>query len=250
MKMRHIPAKCLHVSTPTWWLESRFHFSFAEYYNPANQEFGVLRVLNDDLVKPQAGFGTHGHRDMEIFTYIVDGKLTHRDSIGTSETLGRGSVQYMSAGTGIRHSEMNNGDDLLRFLQIWIKPDRYGLKPNYGSRVFKKDDRHNKLQHVLTDFKRYESEKDAGEGVIPIHQDCNIYVSEADAGVVQDFVLAKKRQAYMVCIEGKLSLSEKVQLDFRDAVEITAGAVEDLPLKLKADENVGAHYIIIEMALA
>lgn len=90
----------------------------------------------------------------------------------------------------------------------------------------RKDDRHNKLQHVLTDFKRYESEKDAGEGVIPIHQDCNIYVSEADAGVVQDFVLAKKRQAYMVCIEGKLSLSEKVQLDFRDAVEVCIVGME------------------------
>ncbi|KAG0557093.1 hypothetical protein KC19_11G101600 [Ceratodon purpureus] len=247
--MKYIPAKNLHVSTPTWWLESRFHFSFAEYYNPANEEFGVLRVLNDDLVKPKAGFGTHSHRDMEIFTYIVDGKLTHKDSIGTSETLGRGSVQYMSAGTGIRHSEMNNNDSLLRFLQIWIKPDQRGLKPNYGSRVFKKEDRHNKLQHVLTDFKRYENEKDLGEGVIPIHQDCNMYVSEADPGVNQDFLLAKKRQAYVVCIEGKLSVSDSVHLETRDAVEIKAGKTENLPLQFKADAHAGAHFLIIEMAL-
>lgn len=248
--MKPIPASSLYVSTPTWWLESRFHFSFAEYYNPENAEFGVLRVLNDDLVKPKAGFGTHSHRDMEIFTYVVNGSLTHKDSIGTSETLGRGAVQYMSAGTGIRHSEMNNNDELLRFLQIWIKPERHGLKPNYGSRIFKKEDRHNTIQHVVTDFNRYEGEKDLGEGVIPIHQDCNIYVSEADAGVDQQFVLSKGRQAYLVCIEGKLSISDLVNLNIRDAVEIQAKASEDLPLQLKADKDAGAHFLLIEMALA
>ncbi|KAG0608678.1 hypothetical protein M758_8G123800 [Ceratodon purpureus] len=221
MTMRPIPANSLYVSTPTWWLESRFHFSFAEYYNSEKSDFGVLRVLNDDLVKPKAGFGTHSHRDMEIFTYVVDGNLTHKDSIGTSETLERGAVQYMSAGTGIRHSEMNNNDELLRFLQIWIKPERRGLKPNYGSRVFKKEDRHNKIQQVVTDFKKFESENDSGEGVIPIHQDCNIYVSEADPAVDQDFVLSKGRQAYLVCIEGKLSVSDLVHLDTRDAVEVS-----------------------------
>jgi redox-sensitive bicupin YhaK (pirin superfamily) len=250
MTMRHIPANSLYVSTPKWWLESRFHFNFAEYYNPANSEFGVLRVLNDDLVKPNAGFGTHSHRDMEIFTYVVQGNLTHKDSIGTSETLGRGAVQYMSAGSGIRHSEMNSSDELLRFLQIWINPNTRGLKPNYGSRIFNKEDRHNKIQHVLTDFNKIEGEKDSGQGVIPIHQDCNIYVSEADPGVAQDFVLSKNRQAYLVCIEGKLSVSDLVNLDTRDAVEIRAKISEDMLLQLKADKDVGAHFLLIEMALA
>jgi redox-sensitive bicupin YhaK (pirin superfamily) len=248
--MRHIPEKNLHVSTPTWWLESRFHFSFAEYYNPQNAEFGVLRVLNDDLVKPKSGFGTHPHRDMEIFTYIVEGKLTHKDSIGTSESLGRGAVQYMSAGTGIRHSEMNNGQEMLRFLQIWIKPNRSGLKPNYGSRVWKQEDRHNKIQHVVTSFDKYASDKDLGEGVIPINQDCNIFVSEADPGVEQEYVLSANRQLYMVCIEGQLNASDLLQLEARDAVEIKAKKDEDLTLALKADKTAGAHFLMIEMALA
>lgn len=113
------PADSLYVSKPTRWLESRFHFSFAEYYDPARSEFGVLRVINDDLVKSKEGFGTHPHRDMEIFSYVLDGELTHRDSMGSSETLYRGSVQYMSAGTGVRHSEYNTGPKRSRFLQVW-----------------------------------------------------------------------------------------------------------------------------------
>ncbi|CAK9225661.1 unnamed protein product [Sphagnum troendelagicum] len=250
MGLKLIPAKNLHVSTPTWWLESRFHFSFAEYYNPQNTEFGVLRVLNDDLVKPRAGFGTHSHRDMEIFTYIIDGKLTHKDSIGTAETLGRGSVQYMSAGRGISHSEMNNGNEMLRFLQIWIKPKKSGLQPNYGSRIFDEKERHNQLQHVLTSFDKYESSKDLGEGVIPIHQDCNIYVAELDPSVEQEFILAKNRQAYLVCIEGSLTINDNTHLMARDATEITAEKDLDFHLKFTATEDTPAHFLMIEMSLA
>ncbi|KAL2634424.1 hypothetical protein R1flu_005903 [Riccia fluitans] len=248
MSLRHIPAKNLKVSTPTWWLESRFHFSFAEYYNPANTEFGVLRVLNDDLVKPHAGFGTHPHRDMEICTYIVDGKLTHKDSMGTAESLGRGSVQYMSAGTGVTHSEMNNDSELLRFLQIWIKPNARGLKPNYGSRVWKKEDRKNQLQHLVTDFKKLECSEDQHTGVIPIHQDVNMYASEADPGVSQTFTLQKKRQAYLVCIEGSL-LVNQTNMSTRDAMEIRGNKDSEYQVELKADDTTGAHFFFIEMAL-
>eukprot|EP00245_Coleochaete_scutata_P012527 TRINITY_DN4868_c0_g1_i4.p1 TRINITY_DN4868_c0_g1~~TRINITY_DN4868_c0_g1_i4.p1 ORF type:complete len:348 (+),score=43.73 TRINITY_DN4868_c0_g1_i4:141-1184(+) len=246
--LRHIPAKNLHVSTPTWWLESRFHFSFADYYNPANTNFGVLRVLNDDLVQPHSGFGTHGHRDMEIFTYVVDGKLTHKDSMGTAETLGRGAAQYMSAGRGITHSEMNEGSDLLRFLQIWIKPDNKGYAPNYGSRTFTKEDRHNKLQHLLTSFRRYPHETDTGTGVIPIHQDANIYVSEADPGLQQNFKLSAGRQVYMVCIEGGLKVNDKTLAvkDALEAVAVKGGGPVDLTLV--ADPTEGAHFLMIEMA--
>lgn len=248
MSLKLIPKKSLHVSTPTWWLESRFHFSFAEYFNPANQEFGVLRVLNDDIVKPRAGFGTHPHRDMEIVTYVVDGQLTHRDSMGTGESLGRGSVQYMSAGRGVTHSEMNDGDKPLKFLQIWIKPDQRGLTPNYGSRVFRREERHNKMHHVVTSFNRLGSIVDVGKGVIPIHQDANFYVSEMDPGFSQDFMLSSNRQAYMVCIEGGLSVNGTTGMEARDAVEVVAPSGSDFPLQLKADSKHGAHVLLIEMA--
>jgi redox-sensitive bicupin YhaK (pirin superfamily) len=98
------PAASLHISKPTWWLESRFHFSFADYWDPNRMSFGALRVVNDDFVQPRAGFGTHPHRDAEIFSYVLDGQLSHQDSMGHKEALGRGSVQYMSAGTGVTHS--------------------------------------------------------------------------------------------------------------------------------------------------
>ncbi|GJP43336.1 hypothetical protein CLOM_g2812 [Closterium sp. NIES-68] len=115
---------------------------------------------------------------MEIITYVVDGQLSHKDSMGTEETLGRGCVQYMSAGTGVTHSEMNHSNHLQRFLQIWVKPNARGLKPNYGSRTFSKSDRHNKLQQVVTSYAHYGSDKDAGSGLIPVNQDVNIFVSE------------------------------------------------------------------------
>lgn len=113
------PGSSLYVSRPTDWLVSRFHFSFAEHWDPTRTNFGVLRVVNDDLVSQTSGFDTHPHRDMEIFSYVLDGQLTHKDSMGSSETIGRGAVQYMSAGTGVLHSEHNRGQERLRFLQIW-----------------------------------------------------------------------------------------------------------------------------------
>ncbi len=109
------------------WLKSKFHFSFAEYFNPDNMNFGVLRVINDDLVAPHTGFNLHPHADMEIISYVVEGELTHGDSMGNKSTITRGHVQYMSAGTGVYHSEHNLGENVLRFLQIWILPDRKRL---------------------------------------------------------------------------------------------------------------------------
>jgi len=127
------------------WLMSRFHFSFAEYNNPQNSNFGVLRVMNDDLVQPKRGFGEHPHRDVEICTYIVEGALTHQDSIGTPpETLSRGSVQFMTAGKGVSHSEHNlSPTDPLRFIQIWITPNQHSLKPAYGSSMGNEEKRKN-----------------------------------------------------------------------------------------------------------
>ncbi|CAI5975823.1 unnamed protein product [Closterium sp. NIES-64] len=258
--MRKIPSSSLYVSRPTWWLESRFHFSFAEYFNPANQEFGVLRVLNDDLVQPNAGFGTHPHRDMEIITYAVDGQLTHKDSMGTAETLGRGCVQYMSAGTGVTHSEMNNSGQLQRFIQIWVKPNARGLKPNYGSRTFSKGDRHNKLQQVVTSYDRYGSNKDAGSGIIPVNQDVNIFVSEMDGSLPGaaarslEYTLQTGRQMYLLCIEGGLTVTSKESgikemLDARDALEVAAPSKSDMPLAFRPHHDAsGAHILFLEMA--
>ena len=125
------------------WLHSLFHFSFAEYYNPNNIQFGALRVVNDDVFDPQGGFPTHPHSDMEIISYVVDGELTHKDSLGNGRMLTKGQVQYMSAGKGILHSEFNYAEKPSRFLQIWILPDAAGYEPAYGDYDFKWEDREN-----------------------------------------------------------------------------------------------------------
>ena len=231
--LKKIHSKGLYIADHDW-LVSRFHFSFAEYYNPENMSFGVLRVLNDDIVQPATGFGTHPHNNMEIVSYCVSGELTHRDSMGNKETLTRGDIQYMSAGTGLTHSEMNESKDtVLRFLQIWILPASRGLKTQYGSKRYEKVDRHNKLLHVVTGG-------DVSD-VTKIHQDVNIYVSEIDAGNKLDFPVKKDRQAYLVCIEGSLAMDGEV-LNERGAVEITGE--ENLSIETRS----GAHLLAIEMA--
>jgi len=166
------------------WLKSRFHFSFAEYNTRKNANFGVLRVMNDDLVQPARGFGTHPHRDMEICTYIVRGSLTHQDNMGTKETLGKGSIQFMTAGTGVRHSEHNlDKDNDLRFIQMWLNPNRGGLAPNYGSAVGAGREalRLNKWDHMV-------SSVGAGDDTpVAINQDANIHVSEIEEGKSVEF---------------------------------------------------------------
>ena len=153
------------------WLESRFHFSFADYYNPKNMNFGVLRVLNDDILHPDTGFDMHPHKDMEIISYIVDGEITHKDSMGNERTLHRGEVQYMSAGTGVYHSEYNNSKEKdLRLLQIWILPPKKGLEPIYGEELYTHSDRENKLLNIV-------SSKN-GNAKVKIHQDVNCYVCD------------------------------------------------------------------------
>eukprot|EP00667_Euglena_gracilis_P012344 EG_transcript_12670 len=211
--LEHVPAASLFVSepnpymfgnpandaaNPAWsnanWLKSRFHFSFAEYHDPARSSFGVLRVMNDDLVQPQRGFGTHPHRDMEIVTYVVEGQLTHQDSMGQKETLGAGSVQFMTAGTGVRHSEHNWSAEPLRFIQIWINPRSRGLKPNYGSFDGAKSKAGEEFQHLVSDVK--------GSAATPIklNQDVNLYV--ACTSSPQTLEVGVGRQAYLLCVAG------------------------------------------------
>lgn len=213
------------------WLKSKFHFSFAEYYNPHNIRFGVLRVINDDLIEPDTGFDTHPHRDMEIITYVIDGELTHEDSMINKNSINRGHVQYMSAGTGVTHSEFNFGRDILRLLQIWIYPDKQGYKPNYGDYKFNWEDRQNKWLHMVSD-------KD-GEAQIKINQDINIYSLELEKGREISFTVNEKRQAYLVQIEGT-SIINNIELNHRDGLEIVE---EDVLIKARET----SHFLIIEM---
>lgn len=214
------------------WLKSRFHFSFAEYYNPNNIHFGVLRVLNDDLVEPQTGFDTHPHHDMEIISYVVNGELTHGDSMGNQRTLQRGHVQYMSAGTGVQHNEYNHGNTIARFLQIWIFPDKKGVQPNYGEYRFEWENRKNKWLHLVSGLQ--------GNAQIKIHQDVNIYVTGIDKNCKLNFELANERQAYLLQIEGS-SIINGINMFERDAMEI----IEENIIIHSIEKS---HILIIEMA--
>lgn len=243
-----IPREGLYVSKPVWWLESRFHFSFAEYRHPTSNGFGALFVLNDDLVKPHAGFGAHPHRDAEIFSYVVDGELSHQDSMGNKESLPRGSVQYLSAGSGIVHSEMNDGGALCRFLQVWIRPNRRGVTPQYGSSQHEKSERHNKWLHLLGGTAKEPKWPDISPASnIQLHQDCNVLVTETDPAKDMELTVAAGRRMYMVCIEGDVAMSDGTSLSTRDAVGVEAPD-SDCKLKLKAGDS-GMHLIAIEMAM-
>lgn len=215
------------------WLESRFHFSFAEYRNPQNINFGVLRVLNDDIIHPQGGFGTHPHQNMEIISYIVDGEITHKDSMGNEETLKRGEVQYLSAGDGIYHSEFNmNKTKDLRLLQIWILPPKNGLDRLYGSHKFEVEERKNKLLNIVS--------SQEGDAKIQIHQDVNLFVSELESGKEIEYSIGKNRQVYFTQIEGSSKING-IELSDGDAMEITS----ESQIQIHANSN--SHFLFIEM---
>jgi quercetin 2,3-dioxygenase len=213
------------------WLRSKFHFSFAEYFNPKNINFGVLRVINDDLINPQTGFDTHPHRDMEIISYVVKGELTHGDNMGNKKTLQRGEVQYMSAGTGVYHSEHNLGNDVARFLQIWIFPDKSGHKPNYGDYIFQWEERKNKWLHMVS--------SKVGDAPIKINQDVNLSAIELEKNKEIEFEVKEGRQAYLVQIEGEGTING-IDLNTQDAMEIIE---ENIKIKAKSL----SHYLVIEM---
>ena len=217
------------------WLDSHFHFSFADYYNPDNIQFGVLRVMNDDTVEQLTGFDTHPHKDMEIVSYVIDGELTHADSMRNERTLARGQAQYMSAGTGVYHSEHNMGTDMLRFLQIWILPDAMGYKPAYGDYRFKLSDRFDRWMPIAA---KYGDE--TSDAPIRVHADINMYASIISKGKVQDFEVRKGRQAYLVLIEGEAEVNG-IHMNMRDAMEITE---ENVTINALDD----AHVLVIEMA--
>jgi quercetin 2,3-dioxygenase len=215
------------------WLESRFHFSFADYRNPNNMNFGVLRVLNDDIIHANSGFETHPHSNMEIISYVVDGEITHKDSMGNAETLKRGEVQYLSAGDGIYHSEHNlHKTKDLRLLQIWIVPPKAGLPRLYGSQKFEEIHRKNKLLNIVSGQN--------GSADIKIYQDINIYVSQLDSDKILDFNIKEDKQIYFVQIEGTSNINGII-LNNGDAMEI----VDEKQINIIALEN--SHFLFIEL---
>ncbi len=226
--MNHISNDSLYLAEHGW-LKSKFHFSFAEYQDKNNMHYGTLRVMNDDRISPYTGFGAHPHKDMEIITYVINGELTHQDSMGNKESLGRGAVQYLSAGTGIVHSEKNEGDEEVHFIQTWILPQENGLEPRYGSKIFESKERHNKWLHLM-----------GNDAAIPIYQDANIYVSEVDKGKSLTFALETNRQLYAKIMEGEADINGIL---FKAG---DAATVVDEDFNIVASQNV--HILLIEMA--
>lgn len=196
------------------WLDSRHTFSFSDYHDPRHMGFRALRVINDDTVAPGGGFGTHGHRDMEIVTYVLDGALQHADSLGTGSVIRPGDVQKMSAGTGIRHSEFNASQtEPVHFLQIWIIPEQAGLTPGYSQVNFPRADKVGKLLLVAANEER--------DGLIRIHQDVRMYVSILEsAGQQVEHVLAAGRHAWLHVASGTVSVNGQT-LSAGDGAAIT-----------------------------
>jgi quercetin 2,3-dioxygenase len=195
------------------WLHSRHTFSFADYYNPERIHFGALRVLNDDRVEAGMGFGTHPHENMEIISLPLEGDLEHRDSMGNVAVIKHGDVQVMSAGTGITHSEYNkNKDRLVKFLQIWVFPNKRNLKPRYDQITLKSRDRHNTLQQILS--------PDPNDAGVWIHQNAWFHLGRFDRGVSADYTLkAKGSGVYAFVIAGDVTIEGTV-LNERDGFGI------------------------------
>ena len=182
------------------WLHSRHSFSFGSYYDPEQVGFSDLLVINDDQVQPGRGFDTHGHRDMEIFSYVLEGALEHKDSMGTGSVIRPGDVQMMSAGTGIRHSEFNaSRQELVHFLQIWIIPNRQGVTPRYQQQRFADAEKRGRLRLIIS--------PDGAEGSLSVYQDARIYAGLFDGAERQVLTLPENRHAYVHVVRGALEVN-------------------------------------------
>ena len=195
------------------WLSSRHTFSFAEYRDPRHMGFGPLRVINEDRVQGGQGFGTHGHQDMEILSYVLGGALEHKDSMGNGSVLRYGDVQRMSAGTGVRHSEFNHSpDEPVHFLQIWLFPDRNGLAPSYEEKHFDVADKRGRLRLVAS--------PDGREGSVLVHQDASIYASILDGADRAEHAVRGGRGVYVHVARGSVHVNGDL-LSAGDALKAT-----------------------------
>jgi quercetin 2,3-dioxygenase len=212
------------------WLNSYHTFSFGSFYDPNYMGFRALRVINDDTVIPGAGFGTHGHRDMEILTYVLSGALEHKDSIGTGSVIRPGDAQIMSAGTGITHSEYNHSQTQpVHFLQIWMLPNQLGLKPRYEQKTFSPEDKRGKLRLIAA--------KDGRDGAVTVHQDLDLYASILENGDVVNYHVKGDRYAWLHVAQGTATLNGKelkagdgVQVSGEESLEISTNATAEILL--------------------
>ena len=201
------------------WLDSRHTFSFADYHDPRYMGYGSLRVINEDRVQPGQGFGTHAHRDMEIISYVLEGELAHRDSIGNGSVIRRGDVQRMTAGTGVQHSEFNPSDKQgVHLLQIWIQPDKNGVKPRYAEKSF---------ASVAPGGLHLVTSKTGRDGSIAIHQDADLYLAKLNTGDRVTHTLQSGRAAWVHVAEGKASVNGQ-SLQAGDAVALENEAKVEL----------------------
>ena len=195
------------------WLDSYHSFSFADYHDPAHMGFSALRVINEDRIQPGTGFGTHGHRDMEIISYVLEGALGHKDSMGTGSTIVPGDVQRMSAGRGVQHSEQNhNKAGVTHFLQIWIEPNVRGIAPGYEQKHFDAASKRGRLRLVAS--------ADGADGSVTIHQDARIHAGLFDGAERASLALAEGRKAYAHMVRGRLTVNG-TPLEAGDALKMT-----------------------------
>ncbi|MEM9772164.1 MAG: pirin family protein [Cyanobacteria bacterium P01_D01_bin.73] len=198
------------------WLQSRHSFSFGHYYDPAHMGYGSLRVINEDRVQGGAGFDTHGHRDMEIITYVLSGSLEHKDTLGNGSILHPGDVQRMSAGTGILHSEFNaDADNPVHFLQIWIQPNQRSLPPSYEEQHFPPSERQGKLRLIAS-----ENGANGSDSSITVHQDMRLYAGLLDANEQVNHTVAPTRQVWLQVAKGAIALQTP---DSPQPIQLVAG---------------------------
>ena len=206
------------------WLRAKHTFSFADYFDPERVEFGTLRVINEDRIAPGKGFGTHPHRDMEIITYVIDGAIEHKDSMGNGTIITPGEVQRMTAGTGVSHSEFNHSQDKeLHLLQIWIYPERNGLAPSYEQTRFPREEKLNRLRLV--------GSRDGRDGSVTIHQDVDLYASILEPGYELTLEVRAGRKVFVQLIRGDilangkpLSAGDGAALEGEQAVSFVAAS--------------------------
>ena len=215
------------------WLDSRFSFSFADYYDPRHMGFRDLRVINEDYIEPAQGFPTHGHRDMEIITYVIDGELSHRDSMGNGETIRPHEVQRMTAGTGVLHSEYSSPTDKTHLLQIWILPEKQNLQPGYEQKVFPPEEKQGKLRLVAS--------RGGDDGSVHINQDVKLYASILSSGEEVTHALAENRHAWVQLISGSLTVNGE-QLNPGDGAAISS----ETALNLKAGKD-KAEFLLFDL---
>jgi len=216
------------------WLDSRHTFSFGDYYDRKQMGFGPLRVINEDRVSPGQGFGTHGHRDMEIISYVLEGALEHKDSIGTGSVIRPGDVQIMSAGTGIRHSEFNHSKtEPVHFLQIWVVPDRDGIAPRYEQKTFPDADKRGRLRLV--------GSSDGRDGSVVIHQDVNLFAAILNTGEQVTQALPTHRKGWLQVARGA------VVLNGQDLHTGDGAAVEGEPAITVTGKTDGAEILVFDL---